>query len=177
MLKTFENFHKTHVNNVAKGGVWIIGIPSGESFNIPYDMLDLLYDKQLVKYDTTYLDTGFYAFKDENIKIIKSILSKTSHIKKDIMIFDNDFDKRFMDELEDLLIKVRFYVELYCQDDTLGLSYKDDYYIEITITNSKQKYYLTKRFKGSMMDEYSIGNEKMLLERIEAELLREGLPF
>jgi len=177
MLKTFGNFNESHVHNVLKKGVWIVGIPSGESLHIPYDMLDLLYDKQLVKYDLTYIDTGFYSFKDENVKKIKSILNKTSHIRKDIMIYDNEFDKRFMDELEEFLIKVRFYVELYCQDDILGLSYKDDYYIEVNIKNDKQKYYLTKRFKAVIVDGYSISNEKMLLERIEAELLREGLPF
>ena len=177
MLKKFESFHKPHIDKIVKNGVWIIGIPSGEALNIPYDIMDILYNKKLLFYTTKYVDTGFYAFNDADIFKIKDVVYKTEGIKKDIMIYPNDFDERFLDILENMLRSYKFYVELYCQDDTLGISYKQNYYIEVSITNKSQKFYLSKKYNGSQIDGYGVSNEKMLLDRIDDEISRDGLPF
>ena len=57
---------------------WIIGIPSGEAIPVNRDGVNALFKDKLIKYTTKYVDTGFYAFDDENVDLIKRYVDPIS---------------------------------------------------------------------------------------------------
>lgn len=183
-MKTFEEFNN-EVPDMDK--VWIIGIPSGEALQIKRSDLDILYAQKLVHYNVQYVDTGFFAFKDEDIDDVKfvcnikepNVVKSQSKGHHDISIFANDFDPILLDALLGIIDEYPGDIEFYIQDDSFAITYglgtgirgmEGDYYIEINMDSHGARYHLTKRYKGQVKDKYNISTDSGLLQRIDHEL-------
>ena len=165
-LKRFESFE------VDNSKVWVVGIPSGEAFQIIRDDLDILYKSKIIFYDTKYAAIGFFAFKDIDVDEVKKFVKKKK-VEKDIMIFDNQFDKMVSDTIVDIVDQYPHQIELYVSGDILGITY-DPWYIEITINDSSRpgKYEIVKRRNGVVTDKYIVGTDNLLIKAIDNELYK-----
>lgn len=167
-LKTFEEYEYVTDNNK----IWIIGIPSGEAFQVSQDAIEDLYREKLIHYNVDYVDIGFFAFKDEDIDDVKKyVIPQTLHKKdkdKEIFLFKNEFNPDVVNKVLNIVEEYPTKIELYIQDKCMGITYAEDFYIEIDLDVTKFKY--MKRCKGKVIDKYLILTDKMLLDRIEREL-------
>lgn len=177
-LKTFESFE---IDNSKE---WIIGVPSGEAFHIPRDLLNILYNEKLITFTTGYNQIGLFIFNDDLRFIIiekikdfdKNSKPKNSKPKKkidhDIRIFDHNFEEIVINTILNLIGNYdQEVVELYVQDDTLGITY-GEFYIEINIISpyGSSKYQLIKRENGIIKDKYNIPTDSGLIKRISSEM-------
>lgn len=169
-LKKFESFE------VDNSKIWVVGIPSGEALQITRDDLDILYGKKIIFYDTQYASIGFFAFKDINVEEVKKyVKSKKKPPVKDIMIFDNQFERIVSETISDIVDQYPEKMELYISGDILGISY-DPYYIEIIMNDESKpgKYQLLKRRKGVVVDKYIIHSDNLLITAIYEELYKKN---
>jgi len=174
-LKTYEQF-----GGEGKNLVWLTGLPSGEVIQVKKEDLQKLYKEGLIRYDDpsgSKYKTGFYAFDDEDLDLVKRYQYKKELPKpkvnsgKDIIILNNDYDDMLINTLVDIMEDYPSPVELYVQDDCIGISY-GDFYIEIMMNQGKQKYELVRRYQGAIKDRYGISTDRQLIDRIESEMNR-----
>lgn len=171
MIKTFEAFETDNSK------VYIIGIPSGEALQVKRDDLESLYKEGLIRYDTSYVETGFYAFDDIDVDLVMRYVEKPLKVvpagkkaNKDITIFAHEFDEILVDAILGMIDQYPTDIEIYIQEDCMGISY-GDFYMEITMNSTiNPKYKFIKRHKGKVIDKYGIVNDSMLVNRIDHEL-------
>ena len=178
-LQTYNNF-----NDNSK--VWIIGIPSGEAFQISRDQLDDLYVEALIMFTTKYISTGFYAFNDsEKYKILRMLAwtekkdnKEVGDIEEDVevdnnpsdfIIYENDYGDDIVLEIVNIIKRFQLDIEMVVEDTNIKISL-DNYCIE---SNMKLEGYEIKIFKkGKEIDRYSVPVKKYLIERINFELIK-----
>jgi hypothetical protein len=191
MIKTFEEYDYVHDNSL----VWVVGIPSGEALQIPHENLNPLYAEKLIWYDNKYTGVGFYAFNDDDISLVKRYISppkKSKDLKvvppkmkttngPDIMIYNHHFDDALIDTIVGIMHDYPTEIELYVQDECMGITY-GDYYIEIDLEEGRSpRYRLVKRRNLSfssigmgtgsdILDKYGVSTDRQLIDRIETEL-------
>ncbi len=171
-LKTFESFE------IDNSKIWVVGVPSGEAFQVSRDSLDILYQDGMVFYNTKYSQTGFYTFDDNDVKVIKryvdpKVIKALPKEDKDMMIYDHNFDEMVTDTVLNLVDEYPESAELYMSNNLMGITYGNTY-IEISINDADKagKYTLTKRRKGVVIDKYVISNDNHLINRIDNELYK-----
>jgi hypothetical protein len=172
-LKTFEEYeYSPHGDKV-----WIIGIPSGEALQVSIDSIEDLYRNKLIHYSVKYVNIGFYAFHDKDIdEIIKYVelekkLPGVNKKDKDITILKNNYDPILMNSIIAIIDEYPTPIELYAQNKCIGITYADDYYIEIDLDkSSNNKYRIMKRYNGRVINKYFISTDKELIDKIEQEL-------
>lgn len=164
MIKKFESF------DVDNSKVWIVGIPSGEAFQVSRKDIDSLYKERLIHYSTKYVNIGFYAFDDDDVELVKRYVDKKNVKKgeKDLLMFDNEFGEIIVDTILEIINKHEGKLDFYIQEDCFGINYGSYYYIEVTI--GPNYYSLVKRFNGAVVDKYQIRTDALLIQRLDEEL-------
>lgn len=175
-LKTFETFNDFNNDN---SKIYIIGIPSGEALQVTRDALDDLVCLKLVHYTMKYSEIGFFAFDDKDIVfVMKYVDPKPKNVvpkffKKElnnITIINSDFDHDVMDGVSEIIDEYPTCVDLYVQDNFMGITY-DDYYLEIEeIKERSPKYLITKSWKETRTNRYMVVTNKDIINRIKIEM-------
>lgn len=170
ILETYGDFVE---HNNSK--IWIVGVPSGEALQVTRQQIDDLFQVNLLYYSTKYVSTGFYVFKDKNISTIKDIIkyNKTPKIKtknKELLIYNNNYDRTLLNAIEQLVEEYVRQIELYVQDDTIGITYNKLYYIEINMSPDNDGFKLTQYHKGNIIDEYYVFTPERLLVSLQHAL-------
>lgn len=171
MIKIFEAFEMDNSK------VYIIGIPSGEALQVKKDYLESLYKEGLIRYDTSYVGRGFYAFDDIDVDFVMRYVEKPLKVvpagrkaNKDITIFTHDFDETMIDDILDMINRYPTDIDIYIQEDYMSISY-GDFYMEITMNSTiTPKYNFIKRSKEKVIYEMNLINDSMLVNRIDREL-------
>lgn len=182
-MKTFEQFKQLNEQiwedkDTDNTKVWIIGIPSGEAVRVPYDAINALHKEKLIHYSCEFSETGFFIFEDDDLEFVRRYAIPSSNAPlpkirtrdKEINILKNKFDKRLVGAVMGIINEYPTPIELFAQDDCMGITY-GDYYLEIHINvDENSKYKMLKRHKSKVIDKYTIPTDKLLIDRIESEL-------
>jgi hypothetical protein len=182
MIKKFESWlpgDKTPTNDNSK--VWIIGVPSGEAFQVTRDDLNSLHKEGILYYTTEYVEIGFYAFDDENVDLVKRYVKpkKTNYQveqkNKKKIILRNEFPKELIEKIKDTIDSYQSFSELYIQDDIIEITFDNNFYLEVTKLDDG--YYFIRRQGGVVTNKYSlksiyndIRDSNMVSKAIEDEM-------
>jgi hypothetical protein len=174
IIETYGEFFK-HDNSK----VWIVGIPSGESFEVTRKMIDTLFDQKLIYYSTQFVSTGFYAFLDKNVDEIKKIIgleedSKPTTITfkpkgKEVTIEKNYFPVSLTSAIKVLIDEYEGDIELFVQDDTMGITH-GEYYLEVVITPEGDGFQLKQYHRSDLIDQYYATTDAKLLIAIQGSI-------
>lgn len=153
---------------------WIIGIPSGEAIPVNRDGVNALFKDKLIKYTTKYVDTGFYAFDDENVDLIKryvdpKVVAAEKIEDKDILIFKHQFDEDLIDKLLEIVNDCPKYVEFYVEDDKISMLMNGGYHflIELNKERGRGKYSITKKRKDIIIYKYDLVSDRSVIIKME----------
>lgn len=164
-IKKFENFNQDFDNN--NGKIWITGIPSGESFNLDIDIFDDIYKTGVIRYNTEYVSTGFFAFDDINTEKIKRMIawSKNSEENREYEISDHNF--KDFNKLLNAVNNIKSHVNIIAKGNVM-MFISGIYKIYLIITDTGL-YELKVMKNGKKIDQYVIPVASTAPSRIKEE--------
>jgi hypothetical protein len=182
-LKTYEEWIPgDNVPTTDNSITWVIGLPSGEAIPVNRDGVNALFKEKLIKYTTKYVDTGFYAFDDKDVDLIKKydcgsciIVPAEKMEKKDILIFKHNFDEELIDKLLEIINEFPKYVEFYVEDDKISLMMEKGFHIIVKINNERGrgKYSIERKHKDQIIYKYDLVSDRSLIIKMETTLQEE----
>lgn len=180
MLKRRKKYIKENYEfEINNNTIYIVGVPSGEAILVERELFSKIYEQGLLQYSTKYSSGGFFIFYDVNRPSIMRMINPK--YKKDYIIFENNmFNDLFLKQVRDYVEKCEFEVELYVNDNFMGITFGKSY-IEIEMLYpgphppvgrkvGAPKYFVLVRYDSREIDKYTVKDDKALFENIDDEL-------
>jgi hypothetical protein len=166
-LKTYEKFEEEI------GKIWVIGMPSGEAFQLADKDLDTLVLQKIVKYYAKNNTIGFFTFEDKDVESVKKYVTPKKIPDKNFSVLRNEFSQIIIDTVVEMVRDYPSKAELYIQEETMGITFDNNYgqfYLEVEISADNDGYLVLKYHKGNIVDQYYVVEDTKLLKHIEEEL-------